>query len=130
MVARGNANRRMEHCGCTLRAMVAIAEDGDLQALVCTDSPAARQSICESCQQVCHRLNAALEARSFTHAAGLTPDHFHADASAYPQLTAALEALHQAMLEAILEFESKADAQPAYGLMTTDQVDRLAMIGV
>jgi hypothetical protein len=130
MVARGNAQRRMDGCGCTLRAMVAISGEGDLQALVCSNHPISKAFMCESCQKVCHKLNAALEARSFTHAVGLTPDNFHVDDAIQPQLRSALDALHEAMLQAILEFESQAPSEAEYLFFADDQSDRIAALGV
>ncbi|MBN1347319.1 MAG: hypothetical protein JXQ73_31805 [Phycisphaerae bacterium] len=57
---------------------------------------------------VCQTLNDALEARSFTHAASLRPEQFRLDTSAEAQLELGLAVLHEAMMDAILDFESKA----------------------
>ena len=121
MVARGSSRRKMSDCGCTIRAMAAVDDDGKLQALVCTENVAARDGLCLSCQQICHTLNAALAARSFSQAAGLTREHFCVDADAGPHLALALAALHEAMLEAVLEFESKGVAELEYMFRATDQ---------
>jgi hypothetical protein len=108
MVARGYAKARMGRCGCSFRAMVAISGDGQMQALICSDPAMSGGYLCVSCQQVCRTLNAALEVCNFAQAARLTPEHFRLNPDSRPHLSVALGILHEAMLEAILEFESRA----------------------
>lgn len=116
MVARGYSRRHLCGCGCTIRAMVSVASDGTLQALVCTDALAGRETLCIPCQRVCQRLNAMLQSRDFLQAAALDPvqlrpEEQHQD----DQLQAGLAALHEALLDAILEYESKHDEAFHYG---------------
>lgn len=135
MVSRGNAHRRMNGCGCTVRAMVSISDGGELQALVCSDNLISREYACEGCWLACQKLNAALEARSFTQAAGLRPEQLHTDeeVEVHPQLGTAVEALHEALLQAILEFESQAPAEcepDDYSLLASQNFGQIETIGV
>lgn len=101
--------------------MAAVDADGGLQALVCTDNAGAGDGICLSCQQICHTLNTALEARSFTQAAALGREDLPLDADADPQLGLVLTSLREAMLEAIFEFESMTVSEVDLGYTPSDQ---------
>jgi len=107
--------------------MVAVSDDGDIQALVCTDPAVSSDRLCLSCQQVCRALNAALERCDFRRAARLKPECFELDPENQPNLKVALEALNEAMVAAIFEFESMAPVSYE-GLPTTGRFDKL--IGV
>lgn len=126
MAARGYARYTMRECGCMLRAMVSVSDDGVLQGLVCTDSGPSALDICSSCQQVCRALNAALEARSFTQAAGLKCEHLGLDGDSEAQLELGLMALHEAMLDAILEFESRRPAAAGHEMSPAASQGELA----
>jgi hypothetical protein len=78
--------------------------------------------MCLSCQLVCRTLNATLEAQDFAQAAGLTPEHFYLDEDVGSQLEVALAVLHEAMLEAVLEFESMDVEEPEVKLTLSDPV--------
>ena len=116
MMARGYSHTRIGGCGCMLKAIVAVSDDGEMQALVCTDPATGAEYLCGSCQQVCRTLNAALEACNFAQASRLTPEHFRLSSESRAHLCTALEVLHKAMLEAIFEFESMVVPQGALEL--------------
>jgi len=122
MMARGYSRTRIGGCGCTLRAIVAVSDDGEMQALICTDPASGSEYLCGSCQQVCRTLNAALEACDFAQAARLTPEHFRLSTESRAHLSTAIEVLHEAMLEAIFEFESK--VVPEGALEFEGQIDQ------
>ncbi len=99
-----------------MRAMVSVSPDGTLQALVCTDPVAGRESLCIPCQRVCQRLNAMLQSRNFLQAAALDPVRLRPEEERQEgQLQAGLAALHEALLDAILEYESKHGEAFHYG---------------
>jgi hypothetical protein len=106
LMSRGDSRKRMGGCGCTLRAMVAVSDEGDMQALVCSDPAISGAQLCLSCQHICRTLNALLERCTFSQAVRLTPDNLDLEAEAKANLSVALSALHEALAAAILEFES------------------------
>ena len=114
MIGRGYSHHAMKECGCSLRVMVAVSDKGDLQALVRTGNTGARAVLCPSCQRVCQVLNATLENQTFDQAAALRRGHFGLDSQAAPQLESVLGWLHEAMVEAVLEFERTSLAELAY----------------
>lgn len=74
-----------------------------------------------SCQQICHTLNDSLQTLSFSEAAGLTPEHFSLKTDVDAQLVVALGVLHEAMLEAIFEFETMCAEELQYKLSVAVQ---------
>ncbi len=61
-----------------------------------------------TCQRLCYTLNTALQTRGFAQAAALTPADLPSGLAEEPShVEFALATLHEAMLESVLEFESK-----------------------
>ena len=105
MTGRGCSHHTIPDCGCTLRAMVAVSDEGGLQALICTENAGSRAVLCPSCQQVCQSLNATLTAQNFAQAAALRPGHWTQGPHSERQLESVLACLHEAMVEAVFDFE-------------------------